>query len=41
MIKKFSGDIGLQFTLHIANQYSVPEVIRLAETAHDFGFDQV
>ena len=41
MIKKFSGDIGLQFTLHIANQYSVPEVIRLAETAHDFGFNQV
>ena len=41
MIKKFNGDVGLQFTLHIANQYSVPEVIRLAETARDFGFDQV
>ncbi len=38
---KFTGDIGLQFTIHIANQYTVPEIVRLAGIAHDQGFDQV
>ena len=40
-MKKFTGDIGLQFTIHIANQYKVPEIVRLAGIAHDQGFDQV
>ena len=38
---KFSGDIGLQFTIHIANQYTVPEIVELTQLAHDQGFDQV
>jgi len=38
---KFSGELGLQFTIHIANQYSVPELVRLAQLAHDKGFQQV
>tara|TARA_Y100001934_G_scaffold178632_1_gene211403 strand:+ start:6144 stop:7214 length:1071 start_codon:yes stop_codon:yes gene_type:complete len=40
-MKHFDGDIGLQFTLHIANDYTLPQVIGLAETAHQQGFDQV
>tara|TARA_B100000676_G_scaffold297145_1_gene338390 strand:- start:46533 stop:47603 length:1071 start_codon:yes stop_codon:yes gene_type:complete len=38
---KFTGDIGLQFTIHIANQYTVPEIVELTQVAHDQGFDQV
>ncbi|NKB21767.1 MAG: LLM class flavin-dependent oxidoreductase [Alphaproteobacteria bacterium] len=38
---KFSGDIGLQFTIHIADQYTVPDLVHLAGVAHDQGFDQV
>jgi 5,10-methylenetetrahydromethanopterin reductase len=37
----FAGEIGLQFTLHIASDYRTPEVVRLARQAHDQGFDQV
>lgn len=40
-MKKFLGDIGLQFTIHIANQYKVPDLVRLAHIACDQGFEQV
>lgn len=38
---KFEGEFGLQFTLHIANHYSVPELVRLADLARQEGFRQV
>jgi alkanesulfonate monooxygenase SsuD/methylene tetrahydromethanopterin reductase-like flavin-dependent oxidoreductase (luciferase family) len=38
---RFNGDIGVQFTIHIANQYRVPELVTLADRAHEYGFDQV
>ncbi len=38
---KFSGDIGLQFTIHIANEYPVPKIVDLTKVALDQGFDQV
>ena len=38
---RFSGEFGLQFTLHIANQYSTPQLVNLAELAHDQGFQQI
>ena len=38
---KFSGDIGLQFTIHIANEYPVPKIVELTRLALDQGFDQV
>lgn len=37
----YSGDVGLQFTTHIANHYTVPQWIELAELAHKNNFDQV
>lgn len=37
----FNGEFGLQFTTHIANQYSVPEIVRLADFARQEGFTQV
>lgn len=37
----FSGELGLQFTIHIANQYTVPELVRLARLGHDKGFQQI
>ena len=33
--------VGLQFTMHIQNRYTVPEIVRLAALAHDQGFDQI
>lgn len=40
-MKTFQGELGLQFTIHIAHQYSVPELVTLAELAHEHGFEQV
>ncbi len=37
----YSGELGLQFTTHIANHYTVPQWIELAELAHKNNFDQV
>jgi alkanesulfonate monooxygenase SsuD/methylene tetrahydromethanopterin reductase-like flavin-dependent oxidoreductase (luciferase family) len=43
--KKFSGEIGIHYPLHVLNRYSLPELIGLAETAwrtmEQFGFSQV
>ena len=41
MKTKFKGDLGLQFTIHIANHYSVPELVKLAALSEAKGFDQV
>jgi alkanesulfonate monooxygenase SsuD/methylene tetrahydromethanopterin reductase-like flavin-dependent oxidoreductase (luciferase family) len=37
----FTGELGLQFVTHLANHYTVPELIRLAELARDQGFCQL
>jgi alkanesulfonate monooxygenase SsuD/methylene tetrahydromethanopterin reductase-like flavin-dependent oxidoreductase (luciferase family) len=37
----FEGELGLQFTTHIAHHYTVPELVDLADLAHRQGFDQV
>lgn len=37
----FDGDIGVQFTIHIANDYTVPELVELASQANQRGFDQI
>lgn len=40
-MQTFQGDLGLQFTIHIAHHYTVPELVELAELAHQNGFEQV
>jgi alkanesulfonate monooxygenase SsuD/methylene tetrahydromethanopterin reductase-like flavin-dependent oxidoreductase (luciferase family) len=37
----FAGEVGLQFVTHLANHYSVPELVRLARFAADNGFDHI
>ena len=37
----FTGELGLQFVTHLANHYTVPELIRLAQLAKDKGFCQL
>lgn len=37
----FQGELGLQFTIHIAQQYTVPDLVGLAHLAHRHGFEQV
>jgi alkanesulfonate monooxygenase SsuD/methylene tetrahydromethanopterin reductase-like flavin-dependent oxidoreductase (luciferase family) len=37
----FNGELGLQFVIHLANQYTVPELVRLARFAADKGFQQI
>ena len=37
----FTGEVGLQFTTHIANHYTVPQWVELAQLAHNNNFDQV
>ena len=32
--KKFAGEIGIHYPLHVLNRYSLPELIGLAETAY-------
>jgi 5,10-methylenetetrahydromethanopterin reductase len=43
--KRFSGEIGIHYPLHVLNRYSLPELIGLAESAlqtlGEFGFSQV
>ena len=43
--KKFTGEIGIHYPLHVLNRYSLPELIGLADTAWrtmgQFGFSQV
>jgi 5,10-methylenetetrahydromethanopterin reductase len=37
----FHGDVGLQFTTHLAKRYSVPQWVELADFAHKHGFAQL
>ena len=37
----FSGEVGLQFTTHLASRYSVPQWVELAALAHRYDFAQV
>jgi len=37
----YKGELGLQFVTHLANHYTVPELVRLAALAHEKGFDQI
>lgn len=37
----YSGEVGLQFTTHIANHYTVPQWVELARLAHKRNFDQL
>jgi alkanesulfonate monooxygenase SsuD/methylene tetrahydromethanopterin reductase-like flavin-dependent oxidoreductase (luciferase family) len=42
---KYSGEIGIHYPLHVLNRFSLPELIRLAESAYQtmgkWGFSQV
>ena len=37
----FAGELGLQFVTHLANHYSVPELVRLARFAAGKGFNHI
>ena len=37
----FNGELGLQFVTHLANHYTVPDLVRLAQLAADRGFRQI
>jgi alkanesulfonate monooxygenase SsuD/methylene tetrahydromethanopterin reductase-like flavin-dependent oxidoreductase (luciferase family) len=37
----FDGELGLQFVTHLANHYTIPDLIRLARLAADKGFKQI
>lgn len=37
----FNGELGLQFVTHLANRYTVPELVQLAQFACDRGFEQI
>jgi alkanesulfonate monooxygenase SsuD/methylene tetrahydromethanopterin reductase-like flavin-dependent oxidoreductase (luciferase family) len=37
----FNGVLGLQFVTHLANHYTVPDLVRLAQLAADRGFEQI
>src|SRR5215831_7077386 len=37
----FAGELGLQFVTHLANHYTVPDLVRLAQVAADKGFKQI
>jgi hypothetical protein len=37
----YRGEVGLQFTTHIANDYTVPQWVDLAELAYKHRFHQV
>ena len=37
----FAGELGLQFVTHLANHYTVPDLVRLAQLAADKGFQQI
>ena len=38
---KCKGELGLQFTIHIANQYKVPQIVELAEFSSEENFSQI
>ena len=38
---KFSGELGLQFVTHLANHYSLRDLMRLAQLGADSGFCQI
>lgn len=40
-MSKFAGEYGVQFTTQLASQYTVPEIVELAELAQGQGFRQV
>lgn len=37
----FNAELGLQFVTHLANHYTVPDLVRLAQVAADKGFEQI
>ena len=37
----FTGEFGLQFTLHIASNYTAPEIVDHARLGHELGFSQI
>ena len=37
----YQGEVGLQFTTHLAKRYTVPQWIELAEFAREHGFSQI
>ena len=37
----FEGELGLQFVTHLANHYTIPDLVRLAQLAADKGFKQI
>ena len=37
----FAGELGLQFVTHLANHYTVPDLVRLARFAADKGFNHI
>ena len=37
----FNGELGLQFVTHLANQYTVPDLVRLARLGANNGFQQI
>jgi alkanesulfonate monooxygenase SsuD/methylene tetrahydromethanopterin reductase-like flavin-dependent oxidoreductase (luciferase family) len=37
----FNGELGLQFVTHLANHYTIPDLVRLARVAADEGFKQI
>jgi len=37
----FTGELGLQFVTHLANHYTVPELVRLAQLGADSGFSRI
>jgi hypothetical protein len=37
----FNGEFGLQFVTHLANRYTLPDLVRLARLAADRGFQQI
>ena len=37
----FNGELGVQFVTHLANQYTVRDLVRLARLAGDKGFQQI
>jgi alkanesulfonate monooxygenase SsuD/methylene tetrahydromethanopterin reductase-like flavin-dependent oxidoreductase (luciferase family) len=37
----FTGELGLQFVTHLANHYTVPHLVRLAQFAADKGFKHI
>jgi alkanesulfonate monooxygenase SsuD/methylene tetrahydromethanopterin reductase-like flavin-dependent oxidoreductase (luciferase family) len=37
----FQGELGLQFVIHLANHYTVPDLVRLAGLAQSKGFERI